>query len=215
MPPFHRPRGLIVLALLLVVGFALLGGVLFASAGDRVSVVAVAGSVAEGEVIERSDLTEALVSGVDGVPYSEVDDLVGQVAVVDLLDGQVVTTASVSSDTMPGRGQAVVGLALEAARAPATGLEPGDSVDVIAVSGLDDLADGAGNAQEALDVPRVLSEGAQVLALGGGAGGTTPGGQLIVTLVVGEEDAHTVAAYSTANQVAIVETAPRQKDGQP
>ncbi|MDT9594878.1 SAF domain-containing protein [Nocardioides zeae] len=205
------------LSIILVVGFGLLGGYLVSTAGDRVAVVTVSGNLAEGERIEAGDLAEASVSGVAGaISFDEVDDLVGQIAAVDLVDGQVLTAAMLTSDPLPGAGQAVVGLALDTARAPAAGLRPGDLVTVIAVAPVDAAA-----TPEDLDAPTVLAESAQVASIGGSTsldgsdapdGGVSAGGQVVLTLLVDESDAARLAAYSTANQVALVQTSPVADD---
>ena len=195
-----RSKSLIVLAALLVVGCGLAVATLVTNAGQQQSVLAVGAAVTKGHVLERADLTSQSVAGLpDAILVEDVDDVVGKSATVDLVPGQVLTEAMVSSAMTPGEGQAVVGLALDPTRAPSAGLDAGDVVDVIAIP---DTQGGAKADQAGLDVPTVLASRATVFEV---EGSTLDGGQLLVTLVVEDADAAKVAAYSTTGRVAIVE----------
>lgn len=191
---------MIAVAVVLVLGAALAVGYLVSSAGDKTSVLAVSTEIAKGETIERGDLVQTSVSGVSGaIAVEDVDQVVGQSAAVDLVQGQIIITPMLTADPVPGEGRAVVGLALEPNRAPSAGLQAGDVVSVIAVPAGD-----TGASTDELDTPLALTEGAEVLEV---AGAGTAGGQVLITLVVDDADAQRIAAYSTANRVAVVETA--------
>jgi hypothetical protein len=134
--PTGRRRSRLTVTLLLAV--ALLGGLAFyglwSSAGDREPVVAVAQRVNAGETIESSDLTEAQVaddSALSPVSASELDDLVGQQAAVDLVPGSLVTSEQVTDQVVPEAGQAVVPLPVKPGQLPGTPLYPGDQVLVV------------------------------------------------------------------------------------
>lgn len=199
----HRSWGLVTLAALLVLGTGLAVAAWGLNAGQKDSVLAVREAVAKGEVIERDNLISKPVSGIgDAVPVDRISTVVGKTATVDLLDGQVVTEQMATSTPVPGAGQATVGLALDPARVPGTGLEPGDVVNVVAVPPGEG---GRGSDATALDTPEVLAAGAQVYSVGGDS---TAGGQVLVTVVVSAYDAARLAAYSTQNRIAVVETAP-------
>lgn len=200
-PRRARSWGLVTLAALLVLGSGLAVTAWGLHAGQKVSVLAAGEPVAKGQVVGREDLVSVSVAGVDGaIPVSELDTVVGQRAAVDLVEGQVLTADMVTSDPTPGEGEASIGLSLDPARVPGAGLAPGDVVDVIAVPDANGKVDPAG-----LDAPEVLASGARVFDVGGEA---TTGGQVLVTLIVDAGDAARVAAYSTQNRVAVVETAP-------
>lgn len=197
--PRSRSRGLIAVAVVLVLSASLIVGYLVSSAGDKTSVLVIGSPVAKGEAIERGDLVQSSVAGVNGaIPIEDIDQVVGETAAVDLVEGQILTDPMLTTDPVPGEGRAVVGLALEPNRAPSVGLGAGDVVSVIAVPAGDTGATG-----EELDTPLALTEGAEVLEV---AGAGTAGGQVLLTLVVDEADASRIAAYSTANRVAVVET---------
>ena len=196
--PRNRSWGLVTLAALLVVGFGLAVAAYGLSVGDKSSVLAVRDAVAKGQVIERDDLISVPVSGVDGaVPVAQVSTVVGKTAAVDMVAKQIITGDMVTSDPVPGPGYAVVGLALDPSRVPGAGLTAGDVVDVIAVPAAD-KASGDKSVQ-----PETIASGAQVLSVGGEA---TQGGQVLVTVVVKEIEGPMVAAASTQNRIAVIET---------
>jgi hypothetical protein len=200
----QRPRswGLVTLAALCVLGTGLAVAAWGLNVGQKETVLAVGDQVAVGQVITREDLVTASVSGVTGaIPVSEIDTVVNQTAVVDLVDGQILTSRMFAASAVPAAGEATVGLALDPARVPGAGLQAGDVVDVIAVPG----GEGGQEDSAALDTPDVLAEGARVFDVEGVA---TAGGQVLVTLIVDASDAARVSAYSTQNRVAVVETAP-------
>lgn len=195
-----QSRSLLVLAALLVLGFALATAYLVTRAGEKVSVLGVGTPITKGHVIERADLMSLAVSGIDGaVPVEATDDVVGKTATVDLVKGQVLTTGMVTTTPTPATGQSTVGLALDPTRVPSSGLDPGDVVDVIAVQNSEA---GAGGQASSLDDPTVLARAATVYAVQGLA---TDGGKVLLTVVVDTREAGPVAAYSTSDRVAVVE----------
>lgn len=196
-----RSRSLLVLAALLVLGFALATAYLVTRAGDKVSVLSVGTSISKGHVIERGDLVSVAVSGIAGaVPVAATDEIVGKTATVDLVKGQVLTEEMVTTTPTPATGQSTVGLALDPTRVPSSGLDTGDIVDVIAVPN----SETGGGGRATLARPTVLARAATVYAVQGLA---TDGGKVLLTVVVDTREAGPVAAYSTSNRVAVVEVA--------
>lgn len=201
--PRTRSWGLVVLAALLVLGSGLAVAAWGLHAGQKTSVLVLTAPVAKGQTIEREDLASRAVAGVsDAIAVENAETVVGQTAAVDLVQGQILTTTLVTANPVPGPGEAMIGLALDPSRVPGAGLAAGDQVDVIAVPA--GSGDGSKDADTALDTPVVLTASAQVFEVGGES---AAGGQLLVTLLVDEGDASKVAAYSTQNRVAVVETA--------
>jgi len=200
--PRTRSWGLVVLAALLVIGTGLAVAAWGLRVGDKESVLAVGHPIAKGQVIGREDLVSTSVAGIDAaIPVADLDSVVGKTASVDLVQGQVLTSAMFTSSPVPAAGESLIGLALDPTRVPGAGLDPGDVVDVVLVPGGDD----AQVDPPALDTPEVLAAAAEVYDVGGTA---TAGGQVLVTLVVDAKDAARIAAYSTQNRIAVVETAP-------
>lgn len=198
----HRSWGLVTVAALSVLGTGLAVAAWGLHAGQKESVLALGEPVSKGQVIARDDLVTTSVSGVSGaIPLSEINTVVNQTAAVDLVEGQILTSQMFAASAVPASGEATVGLALDPARVPGAGLDPGDVVDVIAVPG----GDTAQKDPAVLDTPEVLAADASVYSVEGAA---TAGGQVLVTLVVDAADAARISAYSTQNRVAVVETAP-------
>lgn len=206
LPQFERPkRSRVLLALLLVIGTALAVAVVVMQAGGKVEVIAIRDghSVAKGEVIDRADLQSRSVSGIAGAyAVGEVDRVVGKTAAVDLVAGEVLLPDMLTADLVPGAGEALVGLSLDPARIPATGLQAGDLVDVVAVPEAGGTGRAGGGDPADLEAPRLLSERARVYAVEGDG---TAGGQQLLTVIVKAPDAARLAAYSTSNRVAVVE----------
>jgi hypothetical protein len=185
-----------VVVFLAVCGLA--GALLFRQAGDTAAVLVVRTGVPEGQVIERSDLVSGQASGAgDAYRVSELGEVVGSTAAVDLLAGQVLVRGATTRVPVPAPGQTLVGMALPPSRIP-DGLSPGDTVRVIAVP-----AASTGEAG-ALDDPRVLAGQARVFRV---AGLATAGGWQRLTLVVPAESADIVAAHAAAERLAVLEAA--------
>jgi hypothetical protein len=190
------------LAALLVLGTGLAVAAWGLHAGQKREVLAVGQPIAKGQQIDREDLVSTSVAGVDGaIPVGQVGTVVGQTAAVDLVRGEILTSSMFTSSPVPAAGESVIGLALDPTRVPGAGLDAGDVVDVIAVPGGDSTKEDPAS----LDAPEVLAKAAQVYDVGGES---ATGGQVLVTLVVDATDAARIAAYSTQNRVAVVETAP-------
>lgn len=176
----------------------LAGAWVFGQAGETSSVLVTRTGVPEGAVIERSDLVSREAAGVgDAYQVEQMDRVVGQVAAVDLVPGQVITRPAVNGSVVPGAGQTLVGLALPPSRIP-DGLQRGDTVRMIVVP-----AEGA--AGEALDEPAVLAEAATVYSV---RGVVAQGGSQRLTVVVPDRAADAAAAHAAAGRVAVLETAP-------
>lgn len=198
-----RSRSLLVVAALLVLGFALATASLVVRAGEKVSVLSVGTPITKGHVIERQDLVSVAVSGIArAVPVEDANDVVGKTATVDLIKGQVLTKGMITTTLTPTAGQSTVGLALDPTRVPSFGLDPGDIVDLIAVPNSEADGGSVNGRASSLDNPTVLARSATVYAVQGLA---TDGGKVLLTVLVDSKAAGPVAAYSTSDRVAVVE----------
>jgi hypothetical protein len=109
---------------------------LYASAGERVEVVVVAGDVDRFEELARDDLKVVRVAsdpGVDTIPGADLDDLVGRVAATDLSDGVLLSEDQLvgRDERVVGGDEAVVGARLGPGAAPRHGLVGGARVLVV------------------------------------------------------------------------------------
>ena len=133
--PRERRPLLAALAVLLIVGGALLAGLLATQMDHRVEMLAAADTVKAGQVITKDDLASVRVSAdVSGlIPVTSIDQVVGRTARVEISKGQLVDTSQIATENLPGSDQQVVGVSLEAGRFPASGLTAGDVVDIVSV----------------------------------------------------------------------------------
>lgn len=198
LPTRARVRSQMVIGVLLIVGAALIGALLFLNAGDRVSALAVRDGVPAGQKITRDNLISTSVAGVDGaIAVEDVDQVVGKSAAVGLVDGQVLTDGVINDEQLPRSGQALAGLALTAAQMPGDGLEAGDQVRVIAVPG----ADASGG--DLSEASTVLAPTAIVYSVREATSGEAA---KVVTVVVPEAAADQIAVHAAAGRVAVVKT---------
>ena len=130
-----RNRNRIVGGVLLMATSALLAALVYASLGDRQTVLTVTGPVTAGEVIEPGDLGEALVStDVAGatVPVERRDEIVGRTAAVDLVTGSFLADQHVADAPVASSGEAIVGAVLKPGSFPLD-LRRGDRVIAVLV----------------------------------------------------------------------------------
>ncbi len=138
--------------------------VLYSDLADTESVVAMRRTVYRGQQITAADLGEiALASGpgLDSVPALQVDDVVGQTALLDLAEGSLLTPQAVGAPVVDA-GVVRLGLRLGPGRLPVTELPPSTPGLLIAVSAEVAPADAARTALTASSVT-LLPDGAALL----------------------------------------------------
>jgi flagella basal body P-ring formation protein FlgA len=180
------------LSVLLIVGGAAAAGLLALRIDSRTPVVVARLHIAAGQQITAESLSTTPVAGegLNLIPGSQLNQLVGRYAATDIPAGRLLDAAMVSSSGLLKAGRAAVGVVLKAGRAPATGLHAGDVVQVIRAR------DGAAE---------VLSSNATVSKVNEPEAGTFgTGGDAVATVVVDAADAPKIAAAVVADQVAIV-----------
>lgn len=182
-------------AVLFVLVSVLLAGWLWQHKSDRQDVLALARPVPAGSVITAADLTVIDVAGLrEGILAEDASTIEGSTAAVGLVPGEVLTSAMVTRDQVPAPGERVIGLELDATRAP-VGLQPGDQVEVLAAPPSGD----AGNPAQ-LGSPLVLSDQATVVSSDDVEGTGTR-----FTILVGSDSADRVASFGAAGRVALVQ----------
>jgi SAF domain-containing protein len=195
--PRQRRPGLIVLALVLILASAAVLTSLFLQAGDRSAVLAVARPVLAGRAIQNADLMVVRIStdpALHAVSASSQRNVVGKVAAVPLVPGQLITPQVLTSGVMLGDGQGIVGVVLKPGQVPAGELQPGDRVMVVRTP-----------RSEATTAP---GEDVGVLvasALVHDLSEDTEADATLVSLVVEQQDAPRVAAAAATGQVGLVE----------
>jgi hypothetical protein len=201
LPPSGRQRRwtLALFAILLTVGAGLLFALLYINAGDRVPVVAMARDVARGQALARDDLTEVRVAAdpsVDLVPASDIDDLVGQTASVDLAEGSLLTEGQIGETIGLPPGATETGVTVDASDVPFTDLRPGMTVAVVFTPEPPDKSE--------------LPEGQRIITIAtvSRVETTIDAGVLLVTLQVDEDDVVDVETADHLNLLSLVRVNP-------
>jgi len=184
----------LIIASLAALLLAALGGVwLWSAATSSVEVVVAKSTVPRGAVIAPGDVAIARVSldpTVDSIPASQLSTVVGKRAALDIAAGGLLTPADIASETVPAKGETVVGLSLVNGMLPAIPLEAGDQVRVVQTPG----AQG-----QVGDTPPVTISAAVVAVTRSSDGQTT-----LVDLLVRADAAPDLAARAATGKVAVV-----------
>ena len=159
---------------------------------EKVPALAVASRIDRGAAIERSDLRVVYVpadTGLARLDVDRIDAVIGQLALVDLPAGSLVTPSLVVDAAIVGDGQGIVGLSLDPGAYPATGLAPGDRVNVVRAL---DVA--------ALDeAPVVIATDTTVFAVE-----ALSSDRLLVSVLTDQADAERVAASAASGGLRLV-----------
>lgn len=131
MPRFTaRKRSRILAGLVVLIVSSLAAAVLYADAGERRPVLAVARPVAAGQTIRAADLREVLVAadhGLDTLAANRRSQVIGRTAAVPLVPGSLLSGGQLAEGAIVDPDRAVVGALLKAGHYPA-GLRAGDQV---------------------------------------------------------------------------------------
>jgi hypothetical protein len=193
----RRRPAIAALAALLIVGGALIAGLLAVRMDERVAVIQVKQNVSVGTLITADLLVQTRVSG-DGlntIPADQAGKIVGQrYAAVNLVKGQLLEPGLYTRDAPIGKDKAAVGIVLVDGRAPATGLAADDQVELIRI--------GQGNVQ-----PVVIGEGVvlkpPVTADKGSGLGEKSGTAQVATVIVDRDDVMAITDASGNNRIAV------------
>jgi len=194
-----RRPALAALAVLLILGGALVSGLLVYRSGQRADYLMLATEVRPGQVIEASDLAVARITG-EGprvVPADRLTSIVGQRSTVHAFPGTLATADMFTRELALPPGALELGISVAAGRAPAGGVRVGDVVRIFSVPA-------RGNAGR----PSVVVQAARVRAVGtggdaGGPAGVAASGPTVVSVVVTEAVAPQLAMASSQSQVSL------------
>ena len=144
----RRPAMLALMVLTVVLG-ALGAYLLVDRSSERTQVVGLFRDVDWGQTISATDLIAVDVvpeSALKTVTWDDRSALIGKKAAVGLRAGSLITPDAVTTETLPERGGAIVGLLLKEGQLPVAGVQPQDHVVVV-------ITDTAGVAQGAVQSP--------------------------------------------------------------
>lgn len=136
-PPRQRRPALAAIAVLLIVGGALVAGLLAIRMDSRVPMLAAAGDIEPGAVIEESDLRVVQVAADDTdrmIPAEFEDQIVGAYARARIYGGQLLDERLLTETDPIGQDRAVVSIVLSPALAPDK-LRAGDLVEIVRAAG--------------------------------------------------------------------------------
>lgn len=200
-PSVAPPKGKVrlpelAIGLFIAVSFALGAVLLHLNSVDKSPALAVAVAVERGQTISSSDLRVVYVSSDDPLARldeSQMSQVVGRVALVDLPAGSLVTRSLVSDAVALEDGEGVAGLSLDPGQYPGLGLAPGDRVNVVRSI--------EGEAPE--DNDAIVARNATIYAVE-----ELESDRKLVSIVTGEADAGEVAAAAGGGSLRLVQVSP-------
>ena len=198
VPPRERKPAMAALAVLLIVGGALVSAYLVLASSRRVPVIRVAAPVAAGQQIPPSALEEVQVSAtgdLDYIPWRDRAKVTSTYAAVTLVKGALLTNGMISTAASAAKGTVVVGLALKPGQVPAGGLQPGDRVALYAVA--------AQGGQSSVQAGSVLAPVATVYDVVQAGQNNVQSDQMQVSVTVPADQAPLVTQAASANAVAV------------
>ena len=206
----RRPTFLVASALLVVVCGASFAAA-YGRAGHQTSVLAVSTMVPQGAVIVPSDLASVHISltpSIRTIPASDASSVIGRTATVGLVAGSILVDSDFASTSSPPSGDAFVGIALKPGQLPASGLSPGQRVDIVltGVPGSPDADTGEppGEANTASDSPGVVLAAAALVQDVELPSSATGSDSVAVTVAVNADVAPFVANAAVSGQLALV-----------
>jgi hypothetical protein len=192
----RRRPAIAALAALLIVGGALIAGLIAVRMDQRVAVVQVAQNINVGSQITAKDLASTRVSG-DGLNLIRADQaklIIGTYAKTNLLRGQLLTGGMVTKESPIADDKAAVGVVMLDGRVPAGGLDAGDQVQLIKI-GTGNLPPEVLGDGVVLDAPKQAGEGS---GLGKEADRAT-----VATMLVDRADVKAITDASGNNRIAV------------
>jgi len=193
-PPGRRRPGLAVIAVLLIVLGAAVAGLLALRIDERVPVLVARNQIGVGQQITAKDLSIARMAteGVTVISADDASQVIGRYASQEIPQGRLIDAGMLNTTGLLTSGQAAVGIALQAGRYPASGLKPGDVVQVVR------SVDGNGKVIADRGIVGIVNEPSE------GAFGSGGNSATVVTVVVPERLAPAVAAAGMADQVSLI-----------
>lgn len=191
--PRERKPALAALAVLLILGGALVSAYLVMASGQRVSAIQIAAPVPAGQQIPLSALREVQIgdTGIGYIAWTERFKVSQAYAAVPLVNGALLTNGMLVTTSSSANGRVVVGLSLKAGQYPAGGLSEGAHVAVFAVG--DNARSGS-----------VLADDAIVYQINRASSSSVQSDTTSVSVSVPPDQAAAVVQAASAGQVGVV-----------
>jgi hypothetical protein len=129
---------MIALAVAMAGAGVVVSAAVYQRANHQVAVVMVTQPVPVGAVITRADLSETSItvgSGIHVIPAAQLDEVTGEIAAVTLRPATLLAPSDLTTIRSPTPGQELIAAPIKPYELPASGLQPGDHVLVIATPG--------------------------------------------------------------------------------
>jgi hypothetical protein len=136
--PRRRRPAMIALAVAMAGAGVVVSAAVYQRAGHEVAVVVVAQPVLAGAVVKPADLSTTMISvgsGVQVIPAARIDQVSGEIAAVTLRPATLLAPSDLTTRQSPAPGQELIAAPIRPYALPASGLQPGDQVLVIATPG--------------------------------------------------------------------------------
>jgi len=199
--PRRRRPGMIALAVALMGAGILASTAVYSATNRTVPVLVAEGNVPTGTLIRPGDLgttSVAVGSAVQVIPASQLHQVLGRVAGAALHRGMLLAPAELATSRPPGYGQVLVPLPVRPSALPASGLQAGDHVLVVATPG-EQGQSGSTTAAPALSVPVAgVVEAVRTAVSTDGFG--------IVDVLVPARSGASLAALASTGQFALIVT---------
>ncbi|MER6971184.1 SAF domain-containing protein [Nocardioides sp. NPDC000445] len=188
----RRPGHIVATIVATLVGAAIASWAWLGTTTSEEAVVA-SSTIHRGEVITADDLATTRVSRdatVAVVPGSDLNDLIGKRAALDIAEGGLLTPTATTEEAWPPSGRSLVGIPLTFGRAPKVDFETGDLVRVVSTP--------AEGEEPASGAP--LTTDAEVV----GMEIDDVSGETVVNVLVSYADASVLATRAASGDVAVV-----------
>lgn len=194
----ERRPALAALAVILILLGAAGSALIALRSGDRQDYVAInAASIAPGHKIVEKDLARGDLAGKTApmIPWSDRGKVLNKYSTGWLFRGQYLTEGNITAEPIPAGG-ALVGVTLEAGRAPSMPLQGGDILQVVQVPA----------SNQAGGTSSILVDAAKVMDVSGGISDarTNANSTLNLTILVPTSKSTAVAAAAAAKTLVVV-----------
>ena len=199
--PRRRRPAMIALAVAMAGAGVVVSAAVYQRADHQVAVIVVTQPVPAGAVITKADLSSTIItvgSAVQVIPVTQIDQVSGEIAAVTLQPSTLLARSNLTTMQAPASGQELIAVPTKPYALPASGLEPGDRVLIVATPGQQ------GQAGSAAGAPSLSAPAPGVVE----AVNNVPDqdGFDVVDLLVSDDTAAAVASQVSTGQFALIVT---------
>jgi hypothetical protein len=129
---------MIALAVAMAGAGVVVSAAVYQRADHQIAVVMVTQPVPAGAVVTRADLSKTSItvgSGIQVIPAVQIDEVSGEIAAVALRPATLLAPSDLTTIQSPTSGQELIAAPTKPYALPASGLQPGDQVLIVATPG--------------------------------------------------------------------------------